>query len=147
MTSLKELMDLHGRVAVVTGGAGQLGVPMCEALAEQGANVVVLDMLAESCQQTAVHLRETFGVDAEGLVLDLANESDTKAVCPRVLDRFGRIDILINAAAFTGGSKLEGWITSFDKQTAETWRKVMEVNLIVPFVLTQSCASVLELPC
>ena len=144
MSTLKELMNLRGRVALVTGGAGLIGSEMCEALAELGANVAVLDCDGPACRQLVERLRNSFGVDAEPLIVDLADETATRAASSAVLDRFGRLDILVNSAAFTGTSNLQGWITPFQQQSVETWRKVLDLNLLAPFVLAQACAPALE---
>jgi NAD(P)-dependent dehydrogenase (short-subunit alcohol dehydrogenase family) len=144
MSTLKELMDLHGRVALVTGGAGLIGSEMCEALAELGAAVAVLDCDGPACRRLAQRLKDGYGVDAEPLIVDLADEAATRAASSTVLDRFGRLDILVNSAAFTGTSDLQGWITPWAQQSAETWRKVLDLNLLAPFVLTQACTPALE---
>ena len=60
-----------------------------------------------------------------------------------VLDRFGRLDVLVNFAAFVGTSNLQGWVTDFAHQQSEPWRSALELNLTVPFLLTQSCAEAL----
>ena len=140
MKSVKELMDLTDRVALVTGGGGHIGNAICEALAELGAGVVVLDRSAEACAETAENLRQTYSIDACGLVVDLSDEQETRAIPDRVVDQFGRLDILVNCAAFVGTSSLPGWATSFDRQTANAWRQAVELNLTAPFVLTQACA-------
>lgn len=143
MKSLKELMDLRGRVAVVTGGAGHIGGAMCEALAELGANIAVVDRLPDPCNQFCGQLREKYGVEAKPIVVDLADEIQTRSICPLVLTDFGRVDVLVNCAAFTGDSHLQGWCVPFGEQTADTWRKAIELNLTVPFILSQSCAEAL----
>ncbi len=144
MKSLKELMNLKGRVALVTGGGGHIGGAICDALAELGADVAVADKLDEPCQATVERLTADYGVEAMPLVVDLMSESETRSVCDRVVARLGRLDILVNCAAFTGHIDLEGWISPFATQNADTWRKALEMNLTVPFVLTQSCSEALS---
>lgn len=137
-------MDLHGRVALVSGGGGHIGGAICEALAELGACVAVLDSAEDSCSKAAERLQDTFGTESEPLVVDLSNEAETKTAHSKVLARFGRLDILVNCAAFTGDSRLQGWCVPFREQSADAWRKAMEVNLTSAFLLTQSCAPSLE---
>lgn len=144
MKSLKELMDLKGRVAIITGGAGHIGQAICETLAELGASIVVLDMMAENCDRVVTHIQKTYNVDAMPLVVDLAQEQDVMATPKQVLKQFGRIDILINNAAFVGTTKLEGWTVPFQEQSPSTWRAAMEVNLTAPFILTQVCTDALR---
>jgi NAD(P)-dependent dehydrogenase (short-subunit alcohol dehydrogenase family) len=141
--SLKELMSLQGRVALITGGGGHIGTTMGEALAELGAAVVVLDMAQESCVGAAGRIHEAYDVETMPLVVDLSDEEAVRSVAARVLDHFGRLDILVNCAALVGTSELKGWATPFLKQRADTWRMAFEVNLTAPFVLTQVCAETL----
>ena len=143
MKSLKELMDLQGRVALITGGGGHIGAAMCEALAELGSAIVVLDVARESCSNVARRIYETYGVETLPLVIDLADEEAVRSVPGRVLDCFGRLDVLVNCAALVGTSELKGWATPFLEQRADTWRLALEVNLTAVFVLVQACAEAL----
>lgn len=136
-------MDLTGRVALITGGAGHIGSAMGEALAELGATIVVLDMDETRCHAVAENLHSTFAVPAFPLIVDLASEAQVRAVPAAILERFGRLDILINCAALVGTSALEGWAVPFRNQSAATWRMALEINLTVPFILTQVCADAL----
>ena len=143
MKSLKELMDLHGRVALVPGGGGHIGAALCEALAELGAAIVVLDRMEESCASVARRIHETYGVEMLPLVIDLTDEKAVRSVPEAALDRFGRLDILVNCAALVGTSELKGWGTPFPEQSTDTWRSALEVNLTGVFVLVQACAGAL----
>lgn len=141
--SLAQLMDLSGRTAIVTGGAGFIGAAMCEALAEQGARVVVMDLRAEACETAAARLNDTFGGNAFGLSVDLGDEAALRKAIGTLEERCDSVDILINNAAFVGTSGLTGWAVPFAEQSAETWRKAMDVNLTAPFVLAQALAPAL----
>jgi NAD(P)-dependent dehydrogenase (short-subunit alcohol dehydrogenase family) len=141
--SLGQLMDLTGQVAIVTGGAGHIGRAVCDTLAELGASTVVLDRDLQSCTQVAADLVQRFDGDARPLAIDLSSEEQVRTVADRVLTELGRIDILINCAAFVGTTKLAGWATDFSNQTADAWRQAMELNVTAPFVLAQSCAAAL----
>lgn len=143
MRSLKELMNLTGRVALITGGAGHIGATMGEALAELGAAVAVLDIAQESCTSTANRIKETYHVQTLPLVIDLSDDEAVRSVPPRLLERFGRLDILVNNAALVGTSDLKGWAVPFPEQSSETWRLALDVNLTAAFVLVQSCAGAL----
>ena len=143
MKSLKELMNLEGRVALITGGGGHIGAALCEALAELGAAVVVLDRMEESCADVARRIHETYGVETLPLIVDLTDEKAVRSVPETALDRFGRLDILVNCAALVGTSELKGWTTPFLEQSADTWRLALEVNLTAAFVLVQACAEAL----
>lgn len=139
MKSVKDLIDLSGRVALVTGGAGHIGQAICETLAELGAAIAVLDINQKATTRVVERIRFEFDVEAMPLVVDLADQQDVQLAPAQVLDRFGRLDILVNDAAFVGTSNLEGWVVPFKEQLPETWRDAIEVNLTAPFVLVQAC--------
>ena len=143
MKSLKELMNLQARVALITGGGGHIGAAMGDAVAELGAAIVVLDVVQESCINVARRIHKTYGVETLPLVIDLSDEKAVRSVPETVLDHFGRLDILVNCAALVGTSELKGWTTLFLEQSADTWRLALEVNLTAPFVLVQACAEAL----
>lgn len=141
--SLRTLMDLHGRVALVTGGAGHLGGAICEALAELGATIVVLDTTATACRKISARLHATYQVKTVPLAVNLANEQAVRAVPRAILTQCKRLDILVNCAAFVGTSRLAGWAVPFLKQRSDAWKLALEVNVIAPFMLTQACAEAL----
>jgi len=93
----KELFDLSGRVAIVTGGGSGLGRQMATALAEMGADVVLCARNAERCAQTAADL-SALGVRALGLRCDVTSADDVRAMVERAKAELGRIDILVNNA-------------------------------------------------
>jgi NAD(P)-dependent dehydrogenase (short-subunit alcohol dehydrogenase family) len=143
MKSIKELMNMQGRVALITGGGGYIGAAMCEALAELGAAIVVLDVVKESCTDEARRIQETYPVEALPLVIDLTDEKALRSVPESIVERFGRLDILVNCAALVGTSELRGWAAPFLDQRSDAWRLALEVNLTAPFVLVQACAEAL----
>jgi NAD(P)-dependent dehydrogenase (short-subunit alcohol dehydrogenase family) len=142
MKKLNELMSLEGRVALITGGCGQLGQTFAETLMELGANVVLLDV--QENETVCESLREHYSSKVISMSCDLEKENEIKNIVADTLKTFNRLDIVVNNAAFVGTSDLEGWVTSFEKQTPETWRRVLEVNLTAPFVLVQSCLDALR---
>jgi NAD(P)-dependent dehydrogenase (short-subunit alcohol dehydrogenase family) len=136
-------MDLRGRVALITGGAGYLGRVMADALAELGAGIVLLDIEEQGAAETAAQIGGEYGVQAVGLGVDLNDEAAVRAVPASVIQQCGRLDILINNAALVGTSPLAGWGVPFDQQSSSTWRLAMEVNLTAPFVLVQASRAAL----
>ena len=144
MKRVRDLMSLDGRVAIVTGGAGHIGAAFCEAMAEFGATIVVLDISRDKCDPVAATIANEFGVKTMPLVADLSDENQVLNVPEQVLNRFGRIDIFVNCAAYIDTSKLEGWLTPFQEQSSQTWRHALEVNLTSAFVLTQACMQSLK---
>ncbi|MGD8562733.1 MAG: SDR family oxidoreductase [Desulfarculaceae bacterium] len=143
MPSVQELMDLSGRVALVTGGAGHLGRAICAALAELGAALAVLDMQAQPCTEVAEDISQQYHVSTLALACDLNDEKALRETPAKVIDNLGGLHILVNCAAFVGTSSLKGWAVPFDQQQPESWRAALEVNLTAPFLLTQACAPAL----
>ena len=143
MKSLNELMDLNGRVALITGGAGHIGTAMGEALAELGAKIVILDTSQDACDSESDRIQRLFNVETLSLVIDLSDESAVRSAPDIVLKRFGRLDILANCAALVNISNMKGWTTAFNEQRSDVWRFALEVNLTAPFILTQIFADAL----
>jgi NAD(P)-dependent dehydrogenase (short-subunit alcohol dehydrogenase family) len=141
--TLRELGDLSGRVALITGGAGHLGRAIADVLAELGASVALLDLSAEGCETEARRLVSTHGARAMSLPLDLEKDGAARAAPESVQREFGRLDILVNNAALVGTSALPGWSVPFAEQSIETFRRALEVNLTAAFALTQACAPLL----
>jgi 3-oxoacyl-[acyl-carrier protein] reductase len=115
-------MRLKDRVAIVTGAARGLGQTYCLALAQEGAHVVATDIL--SCAETIAKVQQAGG-EALGVIADVANTESTQAMAVQALQRFGRIDILVNNAAVYGGLKL----TPFEQISEAEWDRVMAVNV------------------
>jgi NAD(P)-dependent dehydrogenase (short-subunit alcohol dehydrogenase family) len=143
MKTVRELGDLSGRVALITGGAGHLGSSIGDALAELGASVAVLDLSAEGCEAEAHRLVTAHGTRAMALPLDLEKSEAVKGAPELVRREFGRLDILVNNAALVGTSALAGWNVPFAEQSVDTFRRALEINLTAAFTLTQACAALL----
>lgn len=143
MRALKQLMDLHGRVALITGGAGHIGRAMGAALAELGAEIAVVDQDAQACADAAGQLIEKEGVRAMPLGVDLRDEAAVKAAPSHVVKTLGRLDILINCAGLAPAKGVTGWAVPLAEQSADTWRMALEVNLTAAFLLAQAAAEAL----
>jgi gluconate 5-dehydrogenase len=133
--SVKQLFDLTGRVAVVTGGAVGLGRQMAEALAEMGANVVLCARKEERCRQAASELQQ-LGVKAVALACDVKSENSVHEMVDAAFSQFGRIDILINNAGISWGAPTE-------EMRLEDWNKVIETNLTGTFLCAQAVGKVM----
>ena len=144
MKSLHELMNLSGRVAVITGGAGHIGRAMAQALAEVGSSIVLVDRNEAACNAAAEEIASEYDVATLVICADLARETEVVSIPEMVSGRFGRLDVLINCAAFVGTDGLTGWNTKFSAQSADTWRAAVEVNLTSAFLLTQKSTPLLE---
>jgi len=111
---VRDLFDLTGRVAVVTGGAGMLGVQHGAILEAAGAHVVLLDLAAANPALRAGQLQRAHGPECLGLAADITSEASLREARDAILARFGRIDILINNAA--NNPKVEADPTGEPKQ-------------------------------
>ena len=144
MTSLKTLADMTGRRVLITGGTGHLGRVIADTVAEQGAEVLLLDRPGSSFREVEEHLKKTWDVECDSISCDLENEEARNSAIQYVLDDGKPLNCLVNNAAFVGTSDLQGWSTAFEKQSLETWRRALEVNLIAPFHLAQGLAPCLR---
>jgi len=126
----RQLFDLTGRVAIVTGGSVGLGRQMAEGLAEMGASVVLCARKKERCEQAAEELRR-LGVEALALGCDVKNPEEICAVVGETFSRFGRVDILINNAGTSWGAPVE-------EMRLEHWNKVVGTNLTGTFLFSQA---------
>jgi NAD(P)-dependent dehydrogenase (short-subunit alcohol dehydrogenase family) len=115
-------MRLKDRVAIVTGAARGIGQAYSLALAREGAKVVAVDIL--SCAETITQVQQAGG-EALGLTADVADAQSTLAMAAQTVQRFGRIDILVNNAAVYGGLRL----TPFEQIPEAEWDRVMAVNV------------------
>lgn len=127
---VRQLLDLAGRVAIVTGGSVGLGRQMAEGLAEMGANLVLCARKKERCEQAAAELRQ-LGVKTLALGCDVKNPTDVQQAVDATLSSFGRIDILINNAGTSWGAPVE-------EMRLEHWNKVLETNLTGTFLFCQA---------
>lgn len=145
MKSLTTLGNMTGRIALITGGAGHLGMAMGESLAEAGAHIIVLDVDEEQAEKAAATLDSKSGQGHMGLAVDLADKAAIASVPEVIRERFGKLDVLINCAALVGSSGLKGWAKPFKEQDVTTWEKALEVNLTGAFYLIQQCQQLLEM--
>ncbi|MGE9292475.1 MAG: SDR family oxidoreductase [Puniceicoccales bacterium] len=143
MTNLHSLMDLSGRRALITGAAGGLGRTMADSLAELGADLILVDLDDRALQQLAEDLTERHSITATSLACDLEHSEAREALAQTVLNT-GGLSVLVNNAAFVGTSGLTGWAEPFERQSVETWRRAVEVNLTSVFHLSQLFASALK---
>jgi 3-oxoacyl-[acyl-carrier protein] reductase len=134
-------MDLKNTVALVTGGNGGLGQRICHALAREGANIAV--MYAQSrdqAEQVAHDLTSRYQINAAAFGCDITNNAAVDALVADVARRFGRIDILVNDAAFNKAIPFP----DLDSLTEEVWDKIMAVNLTGPMRLIKAVAPVMK---
>jgi NAD(P)-dependent dehydrogenase (short-subunit alcohol dehydrogenase family) len=128
--NVKQLFDLTGKVAVISGGSMGLGRQMAEGLAEMGANLVLCARKKERCEEAAQALR-AHGIQTLALECDVKNKSAIQHVVDETLAKFGRLDILINNAGVSWGAPVE-------EMTLDQWDKVLSTNLTGTFLFCQA---------
>ena len=124
------LFDLKGRVAIVTGGNGGIGLGMARGLAQAGAAIAVVGRNLEKSKAAAAEL-DKLGVKTDVLEVDVTNESACRKMIDDTVARFGRLDILINNAGINIRKTPQ-------ELTLAEWRQVIDVNLTSIFVCSQA---------
>src|ERR1041385_5386727 len=134
-------MDLKGAVARGTGGNGGLGQRICHALAKEGVHIAV--MYAQSREQAegvARQLTSSYQINAVAFACDITDGAAVERLVGDVKKRFGRLDILVNDAAYNKSIPF----ADLDNLTLEVWDKIMAVNLTGPMRLTKAVAPVMK---
>src|SRR5688572_3761598 len=103
MSSIQDLFNLSGRVAIVTGGSRGLGEEMAEGLAEAGASLMICARRDEWLAPTLDAFRGR-GIRVEGMLADVAKQADVQAVVDKTVEVYGQVDILVNNAGITWGA-------------------------------------------
>ena len=137
---MTDVFDLQDRVAIITGGAGMLGVQHATLLAGACAHVVLADVDRERAQCAAAGLSMREGMTALGMGCDVTVPEQVAAAIDAVMARFGRIDILINNSALTvkGGGDQQGYFAAFEDYPLDLWEKALRVNLTGAFLCCQA---------
>ncbi len=128
--NVKELFDLSGRVAIVTGGSRGLGREMAEGLAEAGASLT-LCARRDQWLMPAVNEMRRRGFKVEGMICDVSNPEQVQQVVDGTMKAYGKIDILLNNAGISWGERPEQM--PFDK-----WQEVIDINLTGAFLFAQA---------
>ena len=127
---IRELFDLTGKTAIVTGGSRGIGKEMAEALAEAGANLMLCARRAEWLDETVAEFQaKNFNVAAK--LADVSKPEDIQAVVNETMEKFGQIDVLINNAGVSWGAMPED-------MPLEKWQTVLDVNLTGCFLFAQA---------
>ncbi|CAB3779107.1 Gluconate 5-dehydrogenase [Paraburkholderia caffeinitolerans] len=126
---VREMFELGGQTALITGGSRGLGLQMAEALGEMGCRVVITARKADELAAAAQHLQAR-GIEVTTIVSDLQRAEAVKPLVDETLAACGRIDILVNNAGATWGAPAEDY-------PDEAWHKVMNLNVNAPFFLAR----------
>ena len=127
---IKQLFDLSGRVAIVTGGSRGLGREMAEGLAEAGASLMLCARREEWLWPTVEEFRGR-GFQVEGLLCDVADSPQVQLVVDATVGAYGKVDILINNAGVSWGERPE-------TMPLDKWQKVIDINLTGSFLFAQA---------
>ena len=129
MTSIKKILDLTGKTALITGGSRGLGLQVAEVLGEQGAKLVISSRKGDDLQKAVAHLAE-MGIHADWVAADSGKEADIERLGAEALAKLGKIDILVNNAGATWGSPAAD-------HPLDAWDKLMNLNVRGIFLLSQ----------
>jgi NAD(P)-dependent dehydrogenase (short-subunit alcohol dehydrogenase family) len=132
ISQYSKLFDLSNKTAIVTGGAGVLGVVFCSALAAHGANVALVDLNKSDAEKAASLIQG----NVIGFGCDVSDTLSVKKLVDDVVKEFGEINILHNNAA-TKSEDLSAFFAPFEKYSLSEWRKIMSVNLDGMFIVDQ----------
>lgn len=130
MKNIMQMFSLKGACSLVTGGAGALGSRMCEGLAQAGSDVVILDLAIEKAEALAKSLQR-YGVRVRAYALDTTDEEQAERVCEKIVEEFGRIDVLVNAAGIPNKGTL------VEDNNFEEFTRVLDVNIGGTFIATK----------
>ncbi len=134
-------MDLKGMVALVTGGNGGLGQRICHALAQEGANVAVMYARSRNqAESVASELMSSYQIKAQAFGCDITDAAAVDQLVGEVTQAFGRLDILINDAAYNVAIPF----ADLDGLTPEVWNDIMAINLTGPMSLSKAVAPVMK---
>ena len=132
--------ELEGNVSLVTGGSGAIGCAIATRLGQSGSTVVITYVGAEDLANQTVDEIKAQGGNASALRLDQRDPNEIEAIISQVSQDQGRLDILVNNAAWNIGIPFP----NLEELTAEIWDRVLETNLRAPFLLARAAASLLK---
>ena len=144
MKSIKKMMSLKGRRALITGANGFIGRQMALTIAELGGDSILVDKPGSSYIDLVDELNRSFEVKVISIDCDMEDNTSREELILKVLKQKDSLNILINNAAFVGTEELEGWATDFQDQSIETWKRAIEVNLTSVFHLTKGLAKKIQ---
>jgi gluconate 5-dehydrogenase len=136
--ALKELLDLTGKTALITGGSRGLGLQIAAGYGEMGARVVISARKSDELEVACTELRAA-GVDTSWIAADAANPADIDRLAQETMTRLGHVDILVNNAGASWGAPAE-------EHPLEAWDKVMNLNIRGVFLLTQAIGRASMIP-
>ena len=140
-----DIFQLKDRVSIVTGACGMLGQKHLEILAEAGSHVVVAD-IAPTVDEVARRISKEYGVQAFPVVVDIASPDQVSAMVEKIMERFGKIDILINNAGFTvkgAADKRKDYFATFEEYSLDMWEQALRTNVTGTMLCCQAVGRVM----
>ncbi|MFZ3151853.1 MAG: SDR family oxidoreductase [Anaerolineaceae bacterium] len=141
MQNVLDKFNLTGRTVIVTGGGGLLGKQFALALAQAGADVMLADLVIELAQ-AQVELIRSQGLSADAVAVNVIEPESTQNMVAKTLERFGRLDVLINSAAldpkFDPQHQGQQAANAFETYSLDSWRQALDVNLTGMFLASQA---------
>ena len=131
---IKKLFSLDGKVAIVTGGVGHLGSAMCEALAEAGAHVVIADIVDGTAKAEEISKNNP---EALAVQTDITDKASVQKMYDKTIEKFGRLDILVNCGGKTDLCPLE-------EMSVELWEQCLKSYLTSVFLCTQAAYKIMR---
>ena len=135
--SYNKQFNLHDKTALVTGGSGILGQHFCKGLAENGANIAIVDINLEAAEILALEISDRYNVKCKGFFCDVSEPKSVDITIKEVVNYFGEINILLNNAAGKSNN-LNEFFAPFEEYKIEQWREIMSVNIDGVFLVAQA---------
>jgi len=144
-------MRLENKVAIITGSARGLGRAFALRFAREGAKLTLCDV--HDCEPVAREI-EAVGGEVLALITDITSEKNTAKMAKKTVDRFGRIDILVNNAAAVGGIEIPDFMKPAEQLVAEDWNRFLEVNIkgtflcckaVIPYMKKQGKGNIINI--
>ncbi|MFH0948257.1 MAG: 3-oxoacyl-[acyl-carrier-protein] reductase [Elusimicrobiota bacterium] len=127
---------LKDKVAVITGGAQGIGRAIAEKLANEGAKIIIVDVMEEAAKKTADELSKDKNVETLALKVDVSSSQETEEMIKKTVEKFGKVDIMINNAGITRDNLLI-------RMSDDEWDKVILINLKGVFNCSKAAAKIM----
>jgi len=144
LKTVKELINLKGRTALITGATGGLGFHMSTTIRELNGDLILVDQPGSDYKPLVNELRQIRDGGVHCIDCDLESESSRAELISKISLNYQKLDILINNAAFGGMTNLSGWTGPLEEQSVDTWRRAVEVNLTAAFDLSKGFIKLLK---
>lgn len=145
MIDLNKSISLKGRLSLLTGGLGNLGVNFAEALAQLDSDIIIVDHPDMDDSNLRERLKKYPNIRVYFYKADFESEKDRSKLVSNITSKFTELSVLINNAAFVGSKEIEGWGVSFSNQSTHTWNRALNVNLTSVFELSRDLTPLLTI--